>query len=221
MVGSDSGELLVDTVYGRLAERIFSGELPPGAPLSVPALAVELNVSRSPVRESVQRLIYDGIAVHTPYAGAKVAAIDEESIFDVMRVREVLDGLAAQEATVKIDEPGLLVLAEIVERQAKLLERDPDPAAEAALDLEFHTAIRAASGNAALRDALHRLDARAHLYRSGMWSVQRNRERALAEHRAILAALDAGDAVAAQCTAAAHVAALTVRMKRWLAASRT
>ncbi|MCD0452931.1 GntR family transcriptional regulator [Actinocorallia sp. API 0066] len=216
MGSSDNGELLVDTVYHRLTERIFSGELPPGTPLSVPALAAELDVSRSPVRESVQRLIYDGIAVHTPYAGAKVAVIDEESIFDVMQVREVLDGLAAREATLKIDDAGLAGLAAIIERQADLLSREPDPHTEAALDLEFHTAIRAASGNAALRDALHRLDARAHLYRSGLWSVQRNREHALAEHRAILTALDAGDPTAAQTTAAAHVAALTTRMKRWL-----
>lgn len=218
MGSGDSGELLADAVYGRLLDRIFSGALPPGAPLSVPALAAELNVSRSPVRESVQRLIYDGLAVHIPHAGAKVAQLDQESVFDVMQVREVLDGLAAREATLRAAPGDIARLDQLIARQEQLLGKAPEPHAEAALDLEFHTAVRALTANAALIDALRRLDAQAHLYRSALWSSQHNRELAVREHRAILAAIDAGDAATAQRAASAHVASLMVRMRRWLSA---
>ncbi|MCX5413579.1 GntR family transcriptional regulator [Streptomyces argenteolus] len=213
----DSGELLADAVYQRLLDRIFSGDLVPGAPLSVPALAADMDVSRSPVRESVQRLIYDGLAVHIPHAGAKVAQLDQESVFAVLQVREVLDGLAAREATLRARTSDVAALEALVARQEALLGEAPDPQREAALDLEFHTAIRALAANTALTDALHRLDAQAHLYRSALWSSQHNRELALREHRTILAAIDAGDAPTAQTAAAAHVAALTVRMRRWTA----
>lgn len=212
-----SGALLADVVHARLIEAIFSGELPPGSPLSVPALATEYDVSRSPVRESVQRLINEGLAVHVPHAGARVAALDAESIFDVMQVREVLDGLAAREAARRLGNVDVTRLVQIIDRQEALVAADPQPYLDAALDLEFHTAVRDLAGNQALSDALHRLDAKAHLYRSDMWSVQHNRELAVREHRRILDALDAGDAVSAEAAASAHVAALTVRMRRWLA----
>ena len=86
--------LLTESVHETLRELIFSGELAPGTPLSVPALASKLNVSRTPVREAVQQLIYEGIAVHTRNAGAKVDSLDAESLRAVFEVREVLDGLA-------------------------------------------------------------------------------------------------------------------------------
>ena len=82
--------LLTESVHETLRELIFSGELAPGTPLSVPALASKLNVSRTPVREAVQQLIYEGIAVHTRNAGAKVDSLDAESLRAVFEVREVL-----------------------------------------------------------------------------------------------------------------------------------
>jgi DNA-binding GntR family transcriptional regulator len=63
------------------------------------ALAAKLNVSRTPVREAVQQLIYEGIAVYTRNAGARVDSLDTNSIRAVFEVREVLDGLAAFHAT--------------------------------------------------------------------------------------------------------------------------
>lgn len=211
---SAAGALLADVVHARLLDRIVDGTLPPGSALSVPALAAGLGVSRSPVRESVQRLIGDGLAVHVPHAGARVAHVDDAEILDVLRVRELLDGLAAHDATLRAGPGDLAALAAVLDREEEALTAAPDPRRDAGLDVEFHGLLRDLAGNEALRETLRRLEVKGHVHRSGMWSVPRHRELALAEHRRVLAAVEAGDAQGARAAAAAHVAALAVRLRR-------
>jgi DNA-binding GntR family transcriptional regulator len=215
MTTAEPGALLAESVYRSLVEQIFEGELQPGAPLSVPALAARLDVSRSPVRESVQRLIHDGLAVHVPHAGARVLRLDDDAVADVLAVREVLDGLAAREAATRASFDDAAALAELVDVQAALLDEPADPRRDARLDLDLHSRVRALSGNAPLVDALRRLDAQAHLHISGMWVHAANREHAVVEHRRIVDAVAAGDAERAHAAASAHVAAVGVRMRRW------
>ena len=71
----EPGDLLADRAYRQLSRAILGSQLPAGTPLSVPELAQRLNISRSPVREAVQRLIYDGLAVSVPHRGAVVSEI--------------------------------------------------------------------------------------------------------------------------------------------------
>jgi DNA-binding GntR family transcriptional regulator len=207
-------ELLGDSVHTALLDRVLDGRLAPGSPLSVPALAAELGVSRSPVRESVQRLIAEGIAVSAPHAGARVTTVSVDDLAEVLRVREVLDGLAAAEATERVDRTGLSRLTALVDAEERALAGRPHPARDATMDLEFHAAVREISGNATLADTLRRLEVRAHLAGAALWSEQRHRELAVGEHRRILAAVEAGDVVGARAAASAHVAAIGVRMRR-------
>ncbi|MCX4091480.1 GntR family transcriptional regulator [Nocardia sp. alder85J] len=206
--------LLAESVYAALREDILSGELAPGTPLSVPALAARLNVSRTPVREAVQQLINEGIAVYTRNAGAKVSAVDEETITHVFQVREVLDGLAAYHATLRATRRNVADLTVMLDEQRALLGAAADRHRDARLDLDFHTAIRDIAENQPLRDALFRLDSQAHLYRSDMWTFDDNRHAALAEHERILTAITHGDAEGARSAACAHVAGILVRLRR-------
>ncbi|MFT3715605.1 MAG: GntR family transcriptional regulator [Gordonia sp. (in: high G+C Gram-positive bacteria)] len=215
MTGATASEaLLADSVYRDLTERIFVGSLGPGAPLSVPAIAAELEVSRSPVRDAVQRLVAGGLAVHVPHAGAKVAKIDDHDIEDVFSVRRTLDGLAARGATERASTEDVTALFGLLVEQEERLQGPPDALTEARLDLEFHTAVRDLAGNSVLSDVLHQLDIRAHLYNSGLWSDRRARELAVAEHQRIVDAIESGDANAAEQAATAHVSAILVRMRR-------
>lgn len=206
--------LLTESVHETLRELIFSGELAPGTPLSVPALASKLNVSRTPVREAVQQLIYEGIAVHTRNAGAKVDSLDAESLRAVFEVREVLDGLAAFNATANATHETVSQLNKMVQVQRELLESPPDQRRDSKLDLEFHTLIRETACNHPLSEALHRLDGQSHLYRSDMWSLELNRRIAVTEHARIVAAIESGDALGARTAASAHVSGLLVRTTR-------
>jgi DNA-binding GntR family transcriptional regulator len=211
---SSDGALLTESVHSSLQEMIFTGELRPGSPLSVPALAARLNVSRTPVREAVQQLIYEGLATHTRNAGARVTLLDEEAVKAVFDVREVLDGLAAQNATINASRATVEQLRKMVQVQRELLDEAPDRFRDAKLDLEFHTLIRDTARNRPLSDALARLDGQAHLYRSDMWITELNRRLAVGEHERIVAAIEAGDAESARAAACAHVSGLYVRTRR-------
>ncbi|MGI5220767.1 GntR family transcriptional regulator [Nocardia sp. CA-290969] len=206
--------LLTESVHATLREQIFAGELAPGTPLSVPALAAKLNVSRTPVREAVQQLINEGIAVYTRNAGAKVDTVDDETIRAVFEVREVLDGLAAYQATLHATRQHIADLSAMIADQRALLGERPDQRRDARLDLDFHTAIREIAANKPLSEALARLDGQAHLYRSDMWTYDDNRRIAVDEHQRILAAIRSGDAAGARTAACAHVAGLLVRTRR-------
>lgn len=207
-------ELLGESVHSALLERILDGRLEPGAALSVPALAAELGVSRSPVRESVQRLVADGIAVSVAHAGARVATVSLDDLLEVLRVREVLDGLAAAETTAAVDDSGVASLRQLVAQEERAVGEPPDPARDALLDLRFHVLVRELAANATLADALRRLEVRAHLFGAGLWSRQRHRELAVAEHRLIVDAVEAGDVERARRAASAHVAAIALRIRR-------
>ncbi|MDF2585746.1 MAG: putative HTH-type transcriptional regulator ydhC [Mycobacterium sp.] len=211
---SSDGALLTESVHSALQELIFSGELQPGSPLSVPALAARLNVSRTPVREAVQQLIYEGLATHTRNAGARVTLLDEEAVKSVFDVREVLDGLAAQNATLNASRATVEQLRKMVQVQREMLDESADRFRDAKLDLEFHTLIRDTAGNRPLSDALARLDGQSHLYRSDMWTAELNRRLAVGEHERIVAAIEAGDAEGARAAACAHVSGLYVRTRR-------
>ncbi|CAN7225508.1 GntR family transcriptional regulator [Mycolicibacterium frederiksbergense] len=211
---SSEGALLTESVHSALQEMIFSGELQPGGPLSVPALAARLNVSRTPVREAVQQLIYEGLATHTRNAGARVTLLDEETVKSVFDVREVLDGLAAQNATLNASRGTVEQLRKMVQVQREMLDEAPDRFRDAKLDLEFHTLIRDTARNRPLSDALARLDGQSHLYRSDMWTAELNRRLAVGEHERIVAAIEAGDAEGARAAACAHVSGLYVRTRR-------
>ncbi|MGW4356242.1 GntR family transcriptional regulator [Nocardia sp. NPDC004582] len=208
------GELLGPTVHRQLRQLVLSGELEPGAPLSVLALSARLGVSRSPVREAVQQLISEGLAVTVPHAGARVAVVDDARIRDVLAVRAVLDGLAAACAATRLTEADLGTLTDLLATQERHLRDNTDPARDTALDLEFHTRIRDRAGNPTLAAELARLEAQAHLYRGDLWTHPRNRSAALREHRRILDALESGHPGDARAAAESHVCGLITRLDR-------
>ncbi|MFJ6653992.1 GntR family transcriptional regulator [Microbacterium sp. NPDC091313] len=213
MATTDEG-LLAEQVYQRLQQRVLTGDIAPGAALSVPRLAAELGVSRSPVREAVQQLIAMGLAVHVPYAGARVRALDADLVDDVFELRESLDALAARRAAARMRGDDVRELAELVAESRAALERGDDAPVLAALDVRFHALLREHARSEPLTMALVRLDALGHLISADMWGVPENSAPAIAEHEQILAAVRRGDADAAGDLAAAHVRSLAVRRRR-------
>ncbi|AHW62698.1 GntR family transcriptional regulator [Corynebacterium glyciniphilum] len=209
-----NGALLAESVLYRLREEIISGTLSPGTPLSVPGIAARFDVSRSPVREAVQQLTVEGVAEYRPHAGARVAALDRGTLEQVFELREVLDGLAAGQATGEATTEDIAELRSLLDCQEVNLESPPDPLRDSRLDLDFHTRIREISGNRPLCDALMKLDIQGYLYRSDAWHGALNRTLSFREHGAIVDAIEAGDARAAATAASSHAGAVLVRILR-------
>jgi DNA-binding GntR family transcriptional regulator len=208
----EPGDLLADRAYRQLSRAILRNQLPAGTPLSVPELARRLNISRSPVREAVQRLIYDGLAANVPHRGAIVSEIRPADFRGLLEVRQVLEGLAARLATQRATDDDLRSLHDVLDDHARVHEVGDEPA-NVELDTRFHTIIREVAGNDDLSTILGRIQGRAHLSRFTLWRAKSNTRDALAEHRAIFDAMASRDAEQAEYAARQHITNLIVRVE--------
>jgi len=102
-------------VYRTLREAIIRCELPPGERLVIDDLARRLAVSAIPVREALQLLQSEGLAVNVPHVGATVAPISRESIVEVFTVMEGLEIVATRSAAQRAAAADLDALGSIVE----------------------------------------------------------------------------------------------------------
>lgn len=91
-----------DKVYERLRQAILKGRLQPGDRLVERKLAEQLAVSRTPVREAIRMLELEGLVSHLPRVGAMVARVNDMEVFEIYRIRAVLEGLAARMAAERI-----------------------------------------------------------------------------------------------------------------------
>jgi DNA-binding GntR family transcriptional regulator len=202
------GSLLADRAYEGIRDAIFANELTPGTQLSVPELARQLGVSRGPVREAVQRLIHDGLAVSTPYRGAMVAHVDAEDLEQLYEVRELLEGLAARLATERLEESSLAKLEDVLNRHQRVLDEGNGSAAHIELDMEFHRLLRELTGNRHLNEVLNNLQGKVHLALHSIWRNEYAPRLALEDHKKIFSAISSRDPEAAETAARAHIARL-------------
>lgn len=202
---------LVDGATAALREAILSGEIAPGEQLSVPALSIRLGISRSPVREAVLAMAAEGLAVERPRRGVVAAEIGEPEIDAIHEVREPLEGFSAGLAASRADAAALVGLAAILAEQEVAVARGDD-ALFFASNSRFHAAIAAAAGNAELPRLLGSLESRMALALRRVAGRPGHREAALAEHRAVLAALTMRDAAAAETAMRRHLAATRSRL---------
>ncbi len=101
-------------VHVQLRQAIIKGVFKPGDRLVERKLAEQLKVSRTPVREAIRMLELEGLVSHVPRIGAVVAAVNEQDVLEVYRIRAVLEGLAARQAAEKIEDNQLEKLASLL-----------------------------------------------------------------------------------------------------------
>jgi DNA-binding GntR family transcriptional regulator len=205
-----SGQLeirsVVDQVHEELLQRIVAGELPPGSRLRQEALAEELGVSRTPLREALARLVSEGLVELEPNRGATVARRDFGDMEQAWRARLVVEPGAARLAAERRDPAVLERMREIVRRQRDVAD---DLTASFELNRDFHLALVNAAGN----PHLSRFADLLWLSRIGVPIFARQaRDRAQIlswadEHEAILAAVAAGRGARAERLTREHIAA--------------
>jgi DNA-binding GntR family transcriptional regulator len=135
---------VVDQVHADLLERIVAGELPAGSRLRQEALAAELGVSRTPLREALARLVSEGLVEFVPNRGATVTRRDFADMEQAWRARLVLEPGAARLAAERRDAQEVERMREAVRRQREVAD---DVTASFAVNREFHIALAGASGN--------------------------------------------------------------------------
>jgi len=193
-----------DHVYGELKEAILAGILEPGEPIDKPTLCARLGVSRFPISAAVSRLAFESLVVIEPQHGSFVARISAADVRERLFVRRALECEIAAEAARRLPREGREALHENLAREREAAATD-DRRAFCALDVDLHQALTTHLG---LRRSGEILDGlRAHLERVGrLLMAPEGRVRAvLAEHAAIVAAIEAGDAAAAHAAMRRHL----------------
>lgn len=152
----DHPDRLVERVETTLRDAIVSGRLAPGSHLSVPEIARQLGVSRTPAREALFALQRMGLVEVRPRRGAVVVAGDQEDLRELFELREALEGMAARLAAAHMREPEVAVLqATLDQHRTAIGARDLD--AHVRLDQQFHHLIVLGSANRRLASSIEQL----------------------------------------------------------------
>ncbi len=197
-----------DYAYGEVRERIMSGALPHGAVLNQEALAAELDVSTTPLREAMRRLSSEGLVVLGAHRDARVAPLTAAEARSLFEIRQQLDPLAVRLAAERRDD------ADTAHIRAAASSLEPLDAGSGLAALEahraFHAALYRASHNDLLIGLLDGLSDKADRYRRAALDAQEDspddRARVRAEHQAMMAAVLDGDPDAAEQHMHRHVA---------------
>jgi GntR family transcriptional regulator, rspAB operon transcriptional repressor len=104
-----------DAVFTHLHEAIVRGAVSAGERIDLDAVAAELDVSRTPIREALLRLESEGLVERIPYRGAVVAAVDPRVAADVAAVRIHLEGLAMRLAVPRLTDATLGAMADCLD----------------------------------------------------------------------------------------------------------
>lgn len=195
---------LTGVVQHEIEKMILSGELPPGERLNEKAIADKLSVSRGPVREACRALAELGFVQLIPNRGVFIKRLSKEDAIEVYDLRAGLTGLAASLLAPVITPQHVGHLRHFVTEMEAAAENG-DFAKFYPINVEFHDYIVRATGNGRLMKLYRGLVKEFHLFRShGL--VQRDALlESNREHRDILAALEARDALRSYDVSQRHV----------------
>jgi DNA-binding GntR family transcriptional regulator len=196
--------------YAMILDAIDAGVYRPGTRLVESELAERFGVSRTPIREALQRLETQ-LLLTRDGRSLIVASLDHGQMAELYAVRQELEGLAARLAAKHAASEEVDVLRDMVERDRALLD---DPEALARANKRFHHQIHLASHNRYLVQQLDLVYRSMALMARTSLAVPGRGEDALAEHQAIVDAIAAQDGDKAAEALKSHLStAFKVRLK--------
>jgi DNA-binding GntR family transcriptional regulator len=142
-------ETAAEYVYRAIKKDIFTKKLKAGQRLPEAAIAKELQVSRTPVREALRKLANEGLVIITPNAGARLVSPSLQEINDAFELRNYLEQLAIAKAIHKITPLQICRLEEAIEEEERIFERK-DLEDYLRINIQFHHIIAEAAGNSLL-----------------------------------------------------------------------
>lgn len=187
---------LRDAAYFRLREWIVDGTLAPDEQLRDEQLADALGMSRTPIREALQRLEDDGLVVTTPARRTFVSPLSLNQAREVFPVVASLEGLAAQLAVTRMSADALACMREANHSLAVALARE-DAGAALEADTALHATFIERGDNRELIELLADLKCKVRRIERAFW-VGTDRTASLHDHDDLITAFEARDLTAAQ-----------------------
>jgi DNA-binding GntR family transcriptional regulator len=198
------GRSMREEVQQRLRDAILSVRFLPGQALSENEIVDMLHVSRTPVREALQRLANEGLVHVVPQVGTFVARMDLARIREALFMREAIECAALARVPPKLDKDDQRSLLRTVTDHRRAI-RDADPAGIFAADDAFHRALLGLAGVPGVwryvreaREMHRRVRALSH-------AEYDSARRSVAQHASVVAELAAGRKAAAIELLRAHI----------------
>ncbi len=185
---------LRNAVYERIKAAILTRELDQGSWLQEDELARRFGVSRTPVREALQRLQSEGLLEIIPRRGAFVVKLTFRSVMEMVEVRDALEALAIRLAAERASERQLRDLRQCFESaRGAASGAGEEKLALANRVRHFHRLLAEASGNETLSQILKQIYDKLDMYRMRVLDIPGRSSRTRREHLAIAEALEKGD----------------------------
>ncbi len=189
-----------------LRDRVLTGRLRPGDRLDLDQITEEFGISRTPVREALLELSYEGLVAVSPRSGITVIGMSPDDAVDNFAILATLAGKAAEWATTRMNAAQLAelhLLADAVE--------EPDLVSA---NRRFHRAVNLAAGSPRLLTYLRQAVRVVPFSFFDLFPEQERRSRA--DHAALLSAIERGDPASARTIAEAHVLDAGAALGDWL-----
>ena len=189
--GRPTAQLIAD----QLRELIVQGTFRQGQQINESAVASQLRTSRGPLREALQRLAQEGILVSHRNRGVFVRELSSGDVKEIYAVREAVELAAANilmDAGAEKINDACDVLKGIIKDMAKQVAVSDWPAI-ARLDMDFHTALVAGTGNSRLVRTYHTLAAESRMCILNLEVSYPRLDALVQEHQILLDLLEAGD----------------------------
>lgn len=204
-------------VYEKIKNMILNDELKPGEKIKQENISQQLGVSRTPLHKAFQMLENEFLVESIPRRGIFVKNIELQQIIDVFECREGLEVIAARRIAENVTEEKVKTLRAYFEP----FEANPDHIDAThyqIADREFHNAILKLSGN----EILMKLDVLGNIIvRTYQRGLVRSPKETLAEHKAIIDAIEAGDAVGVEKLIRGHLNTSRNNLKRLIAEEKS
>lgn len=193
-----------DQIYRGLRQDILTAVLLPGEAMSEARMAVQVGVSRTPVREAFKRLVEEGFLVVIPQVGTFVAPIDLSAVYDSQFVRETLECRTVVLAAERIDAAGKASLEALVDQQGQAMASGNRPAFFR-LDEEFHALLSRLAGHPSVWGMIESVKAQLDRVRCLSLETPSWSDMILGQHRDIADRVGNGDARGAEAAMRRHL----------------
>lgn len=190
-------------IYGRLHAAILSLEMKPGAALQEKRISEEFGVSRTPVREALNRIAAEGFLVATPHRGYTVRALDAQQLMALYEYRATVELGVVRLVCARASDQALAELARSVDGSRDEVETDAQALRLLSRDEAFHEHLASLAGNPEFLRSVRSLNERIRFPR---WiDLKARRGQTRNDHPDIVRALQSRDVAAVQALMSQHI----------------
>lgn len=172
-------------IYAELRNMILNFEIQPNSRLTETELANYFNVSRTPIREALQRLETEELITIRPKQGCFVRSMDLDEFTDYYQIRVSLEILSLETACTNMSDEALKALSKVWETNP-LIDDEGEAERVANLDEEFHLKLAEGGGNRALLKMLNDINNRIRIVRRLDFTDKERISKTYEEHYRIL-----------------------------------